>query len=144
MGKVDEMRSLRASDGSPIEVGRSYWGLSDGRRWLVVGVDPWREAHPVLARSDDDQHTFRDLRPGWLTSEEPDTLNGICRDALDTYTDYWECGSTSCDKCPRVDEVGRTPAQRHCVDSCQEAQKIDCIVRAYRLGRREEARAKRG
>lgn len=59
------------SDGTVVTAGQVVYGTSDGCAWVVIGVDPWRESHQVLARSDDDRHVYRELNPAWLVSEPP-------------------------------------------------------------------------
>ena len=59
----------RISDGAVVTAGQVVYGTSDGRAWVVVGTDPWRESHQVLARSYDEQHVYRELNPAWLVSE---------------------------------------------------------------------------
>lgn len=61
----------RISDGTAVTAGQVVYGTSDGRAWFVVGVDPWRESHQVLARSNDGLHQYRELNPAWLVSEPP-------------------------------------------------------------------------
>lgn len=64
-------KGVRISDGTAVAVGQVVYGTSDGRAWAVVGIDPWRESHQVLARSNDDRHQYRELNPAWLVSEPP-------------------------------------------------------------------------
>ena len=64
-------KGVRVSDGAVVTVGQVVYGTSDGRAWVVIGIDPWRESHQVLARSDDDRHQYRELEPAWLVSEPP-------------------------------------------------------------------------
>ena len=62
---------IEVSDGRVAHVGQTVWGKSDGRGWIIVGVDPWKKVRPVLARSDDGQRLYRELRPEWLVTEPP-------------------------------------------------------------------------
>ena len=64
-------KGARISDGTVVTAGQVVYGASDGRAWVVIGVDPWRESHQVLARSDDDRHQYREPNPAWLVSEPP-------------------------------------------------------------------------
>ena len=64
-------KGVRISDGTVVTAGQVVYGASDGRAWVVIGVDPWRESHQVLARSDDGRHLYRELKPAWLVSEPP-------------------------------------------------------------------------
>ena len=64
-------KGVRVSDGTVVTAGQVVYGTSDGRAWVVIGIDPWRGSHQVLVRSDDDRHQYRELSPAWLVSEPP-------------------------------------------------------------------------
>ena len=69
-----------AKDGQPIEVGQVLYGESDGKGWRVIGFEHGT-THSVVATSEHSPTVgnvvTRDLKPGWLTHERPDTYEII-------------------------------------------------------------------
>lgn len=127
--------SVTIADGTEVRVGGVAYG-GDGRGWVVVGIDPWREARPVLARSDDAQRLYRELRPGWLRAEPPDTMNRVWCLGNTSYREYWGCTGALCGQCPVMAARGRRPREAYGCDNCEAAMRLDLARRAFEVGRR--------
>ena len=75
--RADSPKVLDA-DGKPIEVGKVYYGKSDGAAWLVEGINANNKSHPIVARNA--SKGAKELRPEWLTLEPPDTWERLYLD----------------------------------------------------------------
>lgn len=69
---------LLASDGQPIEVGQVLYG-GDGRAWEVYHLDRAAK-HPVFGREPGNPGAAREMKPEWLTHEQPDSWERIAED----------------------------------------------------------------
>ena len=82
-------------DGVPIEPGDVVWG-EDGLDWLVTGFR-WDNGYHVVEAAA--RGEVKQLKPGWLTHEEPDSWERLEKDAAKGACAYFGSNEFSCKEC---------------------------------------------
>lgn len=82
-------------DGVPIEPGDVVWG-EDGLDWLVTGFRWDNGDHVVEATA---MGETKQLKPGWLTHEEPESWERLEEDAAKGACAYFGSSEFSCKEC---------------------------------------------
>ena len=82
-------------DGVPIEPGDVVWG-EDGLSWLVTGFRWDNGDHVVEATA---MGETKQLKPGWLTHEEPESWERLEEDAAKGACAYFGSSEFSCKEC---------------------------------------------
>ena len=82
-------------DGVPIEPGDVVWG-EDGLDWLVTGFR-WDNGYHVVEAAA--RGEVKQLKPGWLTHEEPDSWERLEKDAAKGACAYFGSSEFSCKEC---------------------------------------------
>ena len=82
-------------DGVPIEPGDVVWG-EDGLDWLVTGFR-WDNGYHVVEAAA--RGEVKQLKPGWLTHEEPESWERLEEDAAKGACAYFGSSEFSCKEC---------------------------------------------
>ena len=105
-------------DGKAIEPGDVVWG-EDGLDWLVTGFRWDKSNHIVEATA---RGEVKQLKPGWLTHEEPDSWGRLEEDAGKGACEYFGSEHCECGGCP------------HDMDpDCNAVMALDIVRRAKAL-----------
>lgn len=126
--RTEPPKPVLGKDGKAIEPGDVVWG-EDGLNWLVTGFRWDKGDHVVEATA---RGEVKQLNPGWLTHEEPDSWERLVEDARKEFLDYWSCHDVACIDCPSLVD-GKTPCLRYDTGDCESAVAADVVARAKAL-----------
>lgn len=80
-GFVNVVPCQEDRDGKTIKPWDVVYGESDGKRWTVVGIG--KGDYSVIGKNGEHgKETYRELKPEWLTHEEPDNWWKLYNDAI--------------------------------------------------------------
>ena len=106
----------RFEDGEPVKVGDLVlWNDGESKRVEHITVEVDLEGSCG---------TYNAI----LKRPQPDTLERIEADAMQTFTDYWGCCDAGCSECPNAVD-GKKPHERYETVDCIRAQKLDLLRR---------------
>ncbi len=93
--RTEPSKPVLGKDGKAIEPGEVVWG-EDGLSWLVTGFRWDNGDHVVEATA---LGETKQLKPGWLTHEEPESWERLEEDAAKGACAYFGSNEFSCKEC---------------------------------------------
>lgn len=138
-GRVKRLApEVLGSDGEPIVECETVWDTESGKELIVSAI---ANASAGLVQCSDDDGVYEDYDARYLThtppDTPPDTQERIDSEALEDFSDYWNCGDTPCSRCPVKDSDGMTPKQRYNTPGCETAKLLDLLRRQRELDKRK-------
>lgn len=121
------------ADGLPVVEGETVWDTESGKELSVCAI---ANAAAGMIQCSDDTGYCEDYDARNLTHTPPDSQERIDEEALEDFSDYWNCGDAPCSCCPVKDSDGMTPEQRYNAPCCKDAQTLDLLRRQRELDKR--------
>lgn len=116
--RTEPPKPVLGKDGKAVEPGEVVWG-EDGLSWLVTGFRWDSGDHVVEATA---RGEVKQLKPGWLTHEEPESWERLEEDAAKGACAYFGSDPCECGGCP------------HDMDpDCNAVMALDIVRRAKAL-----------
>lgn len=134
LGLLNKLLTPKGKDGLPLKVGEVVYG-EDWKEWKVEGYDHSKR-HSVICSNDG---ITKELKPEWLTHDEPDSFTKIASDNVKDVFDYWGCGGVrSCHVCPAAYKFGGyKPREYYVTSTCTEAKEKHVSERIEKLAKKK-------
>lgn len=131
--KLNELLAPNGKDGLPLMVGEVVYG-EDEKAWVVERYDHSKRHSVVCSNAG----VTQELKPEWLTHEEPDSFAEIAADIAKDMFDYWGCENVSCCGCIATYKFGGCkPKEYYGTNTCAVAKDKHVSERIEKLAKKK-------